>query len=72
MSKVSKASKTFKACIKCRALVKPEEEKCPICGSNEFTFEWSGIVIVLDSEKSEVAKMLNIKTPGRYALKIGV
>jgi len=58
--------------MKCKALVKPEEEKCPICSSTEFTFEWSGMVLVLDPEKSEVAKMLNIKIPGRYALKIGV
>ncbi|MEM1645398.1 MAG: transcription elongation factor subunit Spt4 [Ignisphaera sp.] len=69
---MSKGTKSFKACIKCKALVKPEEEKCPICGSVEFTFEWSGMVLVLDPEKSEVAKMLNIKIPGRYALKIGV
>ncbi|MEM4513259.1 MAG: transcription elongation factor subunit Spt4 [Ignisphaera sp.] len=69
---MSKSTKSFKACMKCKALVKPEEEKCPICGSTEFTFEWSGMVLVLDPEKSEVAKMLNIKIPGRYALKIGV
>ncbi|MEM0372050.1 MAG: transcription elongation factor subunit Spt4 [Ignisphaera sp.] len=68
---MSKGIKTFKACLRCKALVKPDEEKCPICGSNEFTHEWSGIVIVVDPQKSEVAKILNIKTPGRYALKVG-
>lgn len=69
---MSKGGKAFKACIKCKALVKPEEGRCPICGSSEFTFEWSGIVIVIDPEKSEVAKMLDVKSPGRYALKVGV
>lgn len=69
---MSKSGKAFKACIRCKALVKPEEEKCPICGANEFTFEWSGIVVVIDPDKSDVAKLLNIKTPGRYALKVGV
>ena len=69
---MSKGTKAFKACLKCKTLVKPEEEKCPVCGSNDFTFDWSGVVIVVDPEKSDVAKMLNIKTPGRYALKVGV
>lgn len=69
---MSRGSKSFKACLRCKALVKPDEEKCPVCGSTEFTFEWSGIVVIIDPEKSEVAKMLNIKTPGRYALKVGV
>lgn len=61
----------FKACIKCKALARPDEEKCSICGSNEFTYEWSGMVIVVDPQKSEIAKMLDIKVPGRYALKVG-
>uniref|UniRef100_A0A7C2ZCJ0 Transcription elongation factor Spt4 n=1 Tax=Ignisphaera aggregans TaxID=334771 RepID=A0A7C2ZCJ0_9CREN len=69
---MSRGTKSLKACMKCKALVKPEEEKCPVCGSTEFTYEWSGIVIIIDPERSDVAKMLNIKTPGRYALKIGV
>lgn len=68
----SRPSKPFKACIKCKALVKPEETQCPICGSSDFTFEWSGMVIVLDPKKSRVAKLLGIDKPGRYALKVGV
>ncbi|MDK6028338.1 transcription elongation factor subunit Spt4 [Ignisphaera sp. 4213-co] len=69
MSKMS--SKAFKACIKCKALVPSETEICPVCGSKEFSTEWSGIVIVLDPDKSMVAKLLGIKTPGRYAIKVG-
>jgi len=67
----SRQSKPFKACIKCKALVSPEETKCPVCGSTEFTFEWSGMVIVMNVEKSRVAKFLGIEKPGRYALKVG-
>jgi len=67
----SRQTKPFKACLKCKALVRPDETKCPVCGSTEFTFEWSGMVIVLDPEKSKVAKFLDIKKPGRYALKVG-
>jgi DNA-directed RNA polymerase subunit E" len=66
-----KPSKAFKACLKCKALVAVEVETCPICGSKDFSTEWSGIIIVLDPEKSVVAKLLGIKTPGRYAIKVG-
>ncbi len=70
--KVSRSTtKAFKACVKCKALVPADAEVCPICGSKEFTFEWSGVIIVIDPEKSAVAKLLGIKTPGRYAIKIG-
>jgi len=65
------STKAFKACIKCRALVPIETQVCPVCGSTEFSTEWSGIIIVVDPEKSEVAKFLNIKVAGRYALKVG-
>ncbi|MEM0153059.1 MAG: transcription elongation factor subunit Spt4 [Ignisphaera sp.] len=64
--------KSFKACIRCKALLQPDVQKCPVCGSAEFTNEWSGMVIIVDPEKSDVAKLLGIKTPGRYALKVGV
>ena len=68
----TRTSRGFKACVKCKALVKPEETKCPICGSTEFTDEWSGMVIILDPKRSKVAKLLGIDKPGRYALKVGV
>ncbi|MGB9830540.1 MAG: transcription elongation factor subunit Spt4, partial [Fervidicoccus fontis] len=38
----------YKACIKCKALVEPNVEVCPVCGSKEFTNDWEGLVIVLD------------------------
>ena len=43
---------------------------CPNCHSTDLTSEWFGLVIILDVERSQVAKVLNIKTPGRYALKV--
>ena len=67
----SRQTKPFKACIRCKALVRPDETKCPVCGSTEFTFEWSGMIIVVNVEKSRVAKFLGIEKPGRYALKVG-
>ena len=34
---------SWKACKKCKALVDIKVEECPICGSKEFSTEWSGI-----------------------------
>ena len=44
--------------------------RCPICGSKEFSTEWSGIIIVTDPAKSIVANKLGISKPGRYALRV--
>ncbi|MEM1619498.1 MAG: transcription elongation factor subunit Spt4 [Fervidicoccaceae archaeon] len=60
----------MKACTRCKLLVEPEVEVCPNCGGKTFTTEWEGVVIVLDAERSEVARILDVKKPGRYALKI--
>jgi len=56
------------ACRKCHMLT--TEKKCPNDGSTELSGEWSGLVIVLDPKKSQVAQTLGIKVPGRYALKV--
>ena len=56
------------ACRKCRMLT--TEKACPNDGSTELRNEWSGLIIIINSEKSEVAKTLGIARPGRYALKV--
>ena len=60
---------SLKACTSCRTLVEREVEVCPHCGSKEFTEEWSGVIITIDPENSELAKALNITGKGRYAVK---
>jgi DNA-directed RNA polymerase subunit E" len=56
------------ACRKCRTLT--TEKSCPNDGSTELSSEWSGLVIIINPAKSQVAKTLNITKPGRYALKV--
>jgi len=56
------------ACRKCRHLT--TEKVCPNCGSTELSNEWSGLIIVINPEKSQVAKTLTISKAGRYALKV--
>ena len=57
------------ACKRCK-FINIDAEVCKNCGSTELTKEWYGYVIILNPEKSEIAKKLDIKTPGRYALKV--
>jgi len=57
------------ACKRCK-FINIDAEVCKNCGSTELTKEWYGYVIILNPEKSEIAKKLEIKTPGRYALKV--
>ena len=56
------------ACRKCNMLT--HEKVCPNDKSNELSSEWSGLIIVLDVQHSNVAQTLNITVPGRYALKV--
>ena len=57
-----------KACKNCKAIY--EEEKCPKCGSKEFTDSIKGKIVVLDPEKSEIAGKIDIKEKGTFAIKV--
>ena len=56
-----------KACKICKTIF--EEEKCPRCGSKEFIEGFKGRIVVLNPETSEIAKKLNLKEKGNYAIK---
>ena len=56
-----------KVCKKCRIFV--EKDKCPICGNSSFSDNWKGRMNILNHEKSEVAKTLEIKQDGEYTIK---
>lgn len=57
-----------KVCRKCKIFVKGNE--CPICKETEFSESWQGRINVIDMNKSDIAKKINIKQPGEYAIKI--
>lgn len=59
----------MKACKTCR-LISAEPEKCPLCQSTDLTEKYSGQLVVVDPEKSEIGQKLQIKAPGTYAIKI--
>jgi len=57
-----------KACANCHFLTK--ENVCPKCKSTSLSDDYSGLVIIFDPESSAIAKAMNIKEKGRFALKV--
>lgn len=60
--------KKTQVCRNCRRFT--TERVCPVCKSTNLSTSWKGLVVINDVN-SEVAKMLNITEPGRYALYVG-
>ena len=57
----------MRACKSCMRLT--EEERCPVCNGNTSQY-WSGYLAIIDPENSQIAKELEIKSAGQYALKV--
>ena len=57
-----------KACTNCHFITK--ENVCPKCKATSFSEDFSGLVVMFDPENSAIAKAMNIKEKGRYALKV--
>jgi len=57
-----------KVCRKCRIFVKGEQ--CPVCKGSNFSESWNGRINILNAEKSEIAKKINLNSNGEYAIKV--
>jgi DNA-directed RNA polymerase subunit E" len=57
-----------KVCKKCKIFVTGNE--CPICHRNQFSDNWQGRINVIDANKSDIAKKVNIKSKGEYVIKV--
>jgi len=57
-----------KACSSCHFITK--ENVCPKCKTSSLSDDFSGLIIVFDPLGSTIAKTMNIKEKGRYALKV--
>lgn len=57
-----------KACANCHFITK--ENVCPRCKSSNLSDDFGGLLIVIQPEESAIAKAMNIKEKGRYALKV--
>jgi len=56
------------ACKNCKRIT--TKKVCPVCGSKELSEKWKGLLIVFDSEKSEIAKKAGINFKGKYAIEV--
>ena len=59
--------KNLNACKNCHILT--NENICPNCAV-PTSKRWRGYVIIRDPSKSQIAEKMNIKKPGKYALKV--
>ncbi len=57
-----------RACRDCRMIT--TKSRCPNCGSDRLSKDFTGIIIVLDPEGSQLAKLMGITKPGTYALRV--
>ena len=56
------------ACRKCKAIT--TGKVCPVCKATDLSPDWSGIIVIFDSLKSQIAATLEISVPYKYALKV--
>jgi DNA-directed RNA polymerase subunit E" len=59
--------KNLYACKNCHILTK--ENVCPNCAV-PTSKRWRGYVVIRDPTNSQIAEKMNIKKPGKYALKV--
>lgn len=57
-----------KVCKNCRLFVDGNE--CPLCKGNKFSTSWQGRINIIDANKSEIAKKIDVKSKGEYVLKV--
>tara|TARA_Y100000034_G_C6854017_1_gene387800 strand:- start:333 stop:518 length:186 start_codon:yes stop_codon:yes gene_type:complete len=57
-----------KVCRECKMFV--EKDVCPNDKTNKFTDNWKGKIVIIDVNKSEIAKKVGITAKGEYAIKI--
>jgi len=57
-----------KACRNCHLV--SEANVCPECKSTDLSDDFSGIVVIIDPERSTIAKTMGINKSGRYAVRI--
>ncbi len=57
-----------KACKKCKTIYEGKSV-CPKCGSDEYSENFKGRIIITNPEKSEIAQKIDIKEKGEYTIK---
>jgi DNA-directed RNA polymerase subunit E" len=47
-------------------------DQCPHHPAARVSTDWQGFVIIMQPDRSEIAKRLNVTVPGQYALKVNI
>ncbi|MDR2967551.1 MAG: DNA-directed RNA polymerase, subunit E'' [Methanobacteriaceae archaeon] len=58
---------SLKSCTSCKRT--STKERCPVCDSPTST-NWSGLLVIIDPENSDIANELKITLAGEYALRV--
>ncbi|MEA2089861.1 MAG: transcription elongation factor subunit Spt4 [Thermoproteota archaeon] len=57
-----------KACRECHLIF--HGSVCPRCKTSTLSDDFSGLVIILNPKDSAIAKVMEVKEKGRYALRV--
>jgi DNA-directed RNA polymerase subunit E" len=57
-----------KVCKRCKLFTDTNE--CPVCKTSDLSPNFQGRIAILDADTSYVAKKMNIKQKGEYAIKV--
>ncbi len=61
----------MRACRHCRKIETDKKvNQCAGCQSHDLSEDFSGIVVVIDYEKSTIAQKMGITANGKYAVKV--
>lgn len=56
------------ACKKCHRVL--SKKNCPNCQNVDTSKNWKGLTVILDPDKSLIAKSLKIDSVGMFALRV--
>ena len=58
------------ACAECHLVLDDGVHHCPRHPSAQVSTDHQGYVIIMNPNRSEIAKRLEVELPGKYALKV--
>ena len=64
-----------RVCKRCRMFVEGKvcpvnDSECPTIKNSQYATSWQGRINILDANKSEMAKKIEAKVKGEYAIKV--
>jgi DNA-directed RNA polymerase subunit E" len=60
------------ACGECNLVLEDGIDQCPRCPTAPVSTDWLGLVVILEPDRSAVARRLGVVIPGNYALKVNI